>query len=193
MKIVAFPLALLACSATAQSPDEIAPPGCEYGSPHPDAPPEMAQFDFLIGDYSIVVSRWVEGEWQAVPVAGYGPARWNGRYILGGMAIEDEWYDKDPGIDSMATRGVNVRMWDAEAAEWDMMWVYTGNRAVTDLRAKVIGDRLEMWQVTPYRPNFRAYFERVDADRWNRITLMPDAEGRWNPTVRLEATRIPCG
>lgn len=196
MKSITLPLAaiatLLATDTHAAESAAIAPPSCNYGTPHPEAPAEVAQFDFLIGDYAIAVSRWVEGEWQPVPPGQYGPARWNGRWILGGMAIEDEWYDKDPGLDPNSVRGVNVRMWDAEAGEWDMMWVYTGNHAVTDLRAKLINDRLEMWQVTPYRPNFRAYFERVDADRWNRVTLAPDAEGNWSRTIRLEATRIPC-
>lgn len=193
MKPVALSLAAIVLLGAAPPQEmQIAPPSCDYGAPHPDAPPELAQFDFLIGDYAITVSRWVDGAWQAVPVEQYGPARWNGRYILGGMAIEDEWYDKDPGLDPASVRGVNVRMWDAEAGEWDMIWVYSGNYQATDLRAKMEEGRLTMWQVYPERPNFRAYFERYSPDNWARITLAPDADGGWQKTVKLSATRIPC-
>ncbi len=188
--------ALLAgpAAASGQESEEprIAPPVCDYGAPHPDAPQEIRQFDFLIGDYAIGVSRWTGEGWQAVPASAYGPARWNGRWILGGMAIEDEWFDKDPGLDPDSVRGVNVRMWDAEAGEWDMMWVYTGNHQVQDLRAKEIDGVLTMWQVYPERPDFRATFERTGPDSWARITLKPGDEGEWVPTIRLEATRIPC-
>lgn len=86
-----FALALAAATAAAAADrGEIAPPSCDYGTIHPDAPPEAAQFDFLIGDYPIAVERWAEGAWQPIPPGTYGPARWNGRWALGGMAIADE-------------------------------------------------------------------------------------------------------
>lgn len=198
MKTLAVPIAafvLMTTPATAQEAPgsaQIAPPSCDYGSPHPDAPEELAQFDFLIGDFAITVFRWVEGQWQEVPFSQYGPARWNGRYALGGMAIADEWYDRDPGLDPAAPRGINIRMWDDEAQEWDMTWLYTGNHQGTDLRARIEDGRLTMWQVYPERPDFRAYFERYSPDSWARIALAPDAEGNWHKTIKLQATRIAC-
>lgn len=120
-------------------------------------------------------------------------ARWNGYYGLGGMAIVDEWYNPDPAQDPDAFRGINVRMYDTEADEWDMMWIDTGGKQVTDLRAKVIDDVLTMWQVTPERPGFRAEFFIEDGDNWSRISYSrDDEEADWQPTFKLHATRIGC-
>ncbi|GAA4049344.1 hypothetical protein GCM10022213_21540 [Parerythrobacter jejuensis] len=169
---------------------QVAPPGCSYGSPHPDAPPELAQFDFLIGDFTIAAHARRNGVWS--PPRPGPTARWNGRYILGGMAIMDEWYDPDPGFDPSSPRGVNVRRWNDGSAEWDMMWVHTAGFQVQDLRARILDGKLTMWQVYPERPNFRAYFERLGPDSWQRIALAPDEAGKWQPTFKLVATRIPC-
>ena len=183
---------VIASTALAQERGDapLAPPSCDYGAPHPNAPSELAQFDFLIGDYSITPYKWVAGEWKTseeIP-----PARWNGRYILGGMAIEDEWFDVDPGLDPEVGRGVNVRMWDAEDGEWDMMWVHTRGRNVQDLRAGMIDGTLTMWQIYPERPGFRAIFEREGPDSWYRIAYAKNEAGEEVPTYKLVATRIPC-
>jgi len=188
---LAMPAAAL---AEAHEEPSVAPPTCDYGAPHPQAPEALAQFDFLIGDYAITAHAWREGPngWAWTPPRP-GPApRWNGRYILGGMAIEDEWFDPDPGLDPASPRGVNIRMWDAEDGEWDMTWIHTSGRQVQDLRAKVIDGTLTMWQVYPDRPGFKATFERLDPDSWHRITYAPDDAGEWQPTFKLVATRIPC-
>lgn len=178
---------ILAAPAAGQG---LAPPSCDYGEMNPDAPPELARFDFLIGDYTVEAAGLRGGEWTTRP--GAPPARWNGRWILGGMAIEDEWFDADPGLDPRSARGVNVRMWDPQAGEFDMMWVYDGTHQVQDLRAREIDGVLTMWQVYPERPDFRATFHRLPDGAWERITLAPDENGEWRPTVRLRATPVAC-
>ncbi len=175
--------------AAAAAPS-LALPTCDYGAPHPDAPAELAQFSFLVGDYTIAAHAWT-GEGWTPPRPGV-PARWNGHYVLGGMAIEDEWFDRDPGIEPDTPRGINVRIWDEEADEWDMMWFHTSNTQVQDLRAKIEDGRLMMWQIYPERPNFRAYFTTDGPDKWERITQAPDGEGGWKNTFKLVATRIAC-
>ncbi|MEZ5921701.1 MAG: hypothetical protein R3C60_10165 [Parvularculaceae bacterium] len=170
---------------------EVAPPSrCEFGAPHQNAPPELSQFAFLIGDYTITLHAWRGDQWSP-PQPGV-TARWNGYYGLEGMAIIDEWYHPDPAQDPNASRGVNVRMYDPEAKEWDMMWVATGNHQVQDLRAKMIDGKLTMWQVYPERPNFRAEFEVFDADHWARISYTKDEKGGWVKQYKLAASRIPC-
>ncbi|MGD2129646.1 MAG: hypothetical protein PVJ33_14195 [Lysobacterales bacterium] len=169
---------------------ETAPPTCAYGEPHPNAAPELSQFAFLIGDYSITLHAW-DGENWSPPKAGV-TARWNGRYALGGMAIMDEWYYPDPAQDPDAPRGVNVRMYDSENGEWDMMWLATQNHQVQDLRARMEDGRLVMWQVYPERPDFRAEFEISDPDHWARIGYTKDESGAWVKQYKLAATRIAC-
>ncbi len=168
----------------------LAPPRCEYGKPHPNAPNEMAQFGFLIGDYKIHLHAWRGDEWS--PPQPDVTARWNGWYGLGGMAIYDEWFNPDPAIDPDAGRGVNVRMYDPDERIWKMMWISTPGRIVQDLRAEVRDGMLTMWQVYPDRPDFKAIFNVRDEDHWERISFTHDENGNWVRQYKLAATRIPC-
>lgn len=168
----------------------IAAPGCEYGQPHPNAPAELEQFAFLIGDYTIQFHAWNNGSWTPPQPGRF--ARWNGRYGLGGMAIYDEWIDPDPAIDPAAGRGVNVRFYDGASEEWKMMWIHTQGAQVQDLRAEMRDGTLTMWQVYPERPNFLATFETVDDNNWHRISYIPDEAGEWVPQFKIAATRVPC-
>ena len=180
-----------AAASPAAAKSELAPATCDYGAADPNAPPELAQFDFLIGDYSVASHAWRNGAWTP-PRPGVR-SRWNGRYGLGGITIVDDWYDVDPGSQSQGNRGTNVRMYDADAGEWVMMWLATGGHQVQDLRARIIDGKLTMWQVYPERANFRAYFERLGPDRWQRISLIPgEGTDEWVPQFKLVATRIPC-
>lgn len=186
-----FAAAFLVAITTTALAQPVAPPEtCDYGAPHENTPPETAEFAFLIGDYQISLHRWLGENWS--PAQPGVSARWNGRYGLGGMAIVDEWFHPDPAQNADAPRGINVRMYDPDAEEWDMMWVATGGRQVQDLRAKVIDGILTMWQVYPERPEFRAEFNVDDADHWNRVTFGKDENGDWVKQFKLAATRIPC-
>ena len=172
---------------------DITPPAtCNFGAANTSAPPEIEQFAFLIGDYKVTLHAW-QGENWSPPSPGV-TARWNGRYGLNGMAIIDEWYNPDPAQNASAglMQGINVRMYDPDAEEWDMMWVATGGHQVQDLRAKILDDKLTMWQVYPERESFRAEFNVIDDDQWNRISFIKNDEDLWVPQFKLAATRIPC-
>lgn len=183
-----FGTALLGAPVCAQ---EVAPPKtCDYGTMHPNAPAQTQEFAFLIGDYRINLHAWQGDDWS--PAQPGVTARWNGYYGLGGMAIVDEWFHPDTAQDPDSSRGINVRMYDEEAGEWDMMWVATGAHQVQDLRAKVIDGVLTMWQVYPERPDFKATFQIDDEDHWSRIAYKKDESRGWVKTFKLAATRIPC-
>lgn len=172
------------------SAQETAPGACDFGTPHPDAPMELAQFAFLIGDYKIHLHAWRGNEWSP-PQPGV-TARWNGRYGLGGMVIVDEWFHPDPAQSEDGTRGINVRMYDPDEEIWKMMWIANSNRTVQDLRAQVRDGKLTMWQVYPDRPDFKAVFNVHDSDHWQRISFTHDDEGNWVRQFKLAATRIEC-
>jgi hypothetical protein len=162
---------------------------CDHGSAHPKAPPETAQFAFLIGEFDITLHGWQGDGWSPPRPAG---ARWNGRYGLNGMAIYDEWFDPGPEH-ADGTWGVNVRTFDPEAGLWKMMWISLPTREVQDLRAELRDGTLTMWQVYPKRPGWKAEFEVTDEDHWARVSYVRDDEtGPWSPQYRLAATRIPC-
>ena len=184
-------IALLAASpADAQLPGGLAPPGCDYGTPNPDAPSGFADFAFLIGDYSVSAHAWTGTGWS--PPRPGAPARWNGRYGLGGTVIVDEWYTRDPGLEPQAARGINVRMFNPETGRWNLMWIADTTHQVQSLEAERIDGELTMWQVYPDRADFRAVFHVQDADHWDRVEYMRDEAGEWQPRYILRATRIPC-
>ena len=182
--------ALLLASAIACADLPTAPVTCNYGAPNPEAPKELSQFAFLIGDYRVHLHAYRNGAWTP-PQPGV-TARWNGRYGLNGLVIEDEWFHPDPAQQEKAGGGINVRMYDDEAGEWKMMWVATAGKQVQDLRAEMRDGVLTMWQVYPERPNFQATFHIDDADNWHRISYIPDEKGGWLPQFKLAATRLPC-
>ena len=163
---------------------------CELGEPHPDAPAELGQFAFLIGDFEITSHRWMGEDWS--PPRPGPRARWRGWYGLGGMAIYDEWYDPDPEEDPSAPRGVNVRMFDTDSEEWRMMWIATSAKQVQDLRAELRDGKVTMWQVYPERPGFLADFTVEDENHWYRVSYVKDDHGEWTPQFKLRATRRPC-
>lgn len=184
-----------ACTTEHQaSPDPAAAapiaPRCDYGSPHPQAPAELAQFSFLIGDFEITSHIMTPTGWS--PPRPGPRARWNGWYSMGGMMITDEWYDPDPGLQPDAPRGVNVRMYDVESAEWIMMWVATRTKRVQDLRAAMKDGKLTMWQVYPTKIDLLADFTIEDDDHWYRVSYTQDDAGDRVPQYKLRATRIAC-
>ena len=188
---IALAITLGAAAVQTAAAQPVAPPAtCDYGALHENAPPETEQFAFLIGDYKITLHQWQGEDWS--PAQPGVSARWNGYYGLGGMAIVDEWYHPDPAQDPDAPRGVNVRMYDPDAEEWDMMWVATNTHQVQDLRARMKEGVLTMWQEYPERPNFLAEFHIDDDDHWSRISYIKDENGEWAKQFKLAATRIPC-
>ncbi|MEO1310853.1 MAG: hypothetical protein AAFV51_07760 [Pseudomonadota bacterium] len=168
----------------------VAPPSCDYGVPAEEHRTRLEEFGFLIGDYRIFLHAWTDSGWS--PALPSRTARWNGRYGLGGAVIVDEWFHTDPAQDPATPAGINVRMYDPEAEEWDMMWLASGTHEVQDLRAKTIDGVLTMWQVYPDRPNFKATFHVEDQEHWSRVSYTRDEAGDWRKQFKLSAERIPC-
>lgn len=164
----------------------------DYGAPHPDMPDEFSQFSFIIGDYDVGIRNWDEetGDWGAPQFF----ARWNGRYIFGGRAIADEWYDPGYGSREQSGAGVNIRIFDPEAGLWETAWHYTANYEVRELHQQVRDDgKLWLWQVYPAAPERRVYFETYEGGEWGRISLRLDEDtGEWVNAVKLHAVPASC-
>jgi hypothetical protein len=58
--------------------------------PHPDAPPELQQYAFIVGDWDCT-TRFMKPDGSGFVE---GKARWSGYWILGGTAIQDVWAGK---------------------------------------------------------------------------------------------------
>ncbi len=102
--------------------------------PHPAAPSETSQFGFLIGERRCTALRLQPG---GTYVEG-APADWNGRYILDGWAIEDEWISQLP--DGTPFRGINIRSFNPETRKWDNRWLATGSLQWQYFEAEQVGE-----------------------------------------------------
>jgi hypothetical protein len=107
----------LACAMVAALTAPAAASPADADGPSPDAPPETAQFAFLIGDWDCTVRQ------MKPDGGGYteGRARWTGYWILGGFAIQDDWESAAPG--GGVFRGTNIRSFNTQTGKWDNRWL----------------------------------------------------------------------
>ena len=164
---------------------------CDYGTRHPDAPEELEQFAFLVGDFEMRTYRKEEDGWSK----GYLTTEWNGRWALDGFAIYDEWFDVQfPGQPATTGRGANLRMYQPETEEWVMVWTHTSSKEGQDLRAQQRGNKMVMWQVHPEKKtDWKADFEVLGPGHWVRYAyIRPFGTDEWQVTGKLEAFKKDC-
>ena len=77
-----------------------------YGLRHPDAPEQLEQFEFLIGEHTCT-DELVELDGTTVRLN----ARWTGQYILNGLAIQDHYWNERYSAS-------NVRVFDPTQGKW---------------------------------------------------------------------------
>ena len=105
---------------------------------NPKAPPETLQFAFLLGEHRCS-GQQMRPDGSYVPS---GEADWNGRFILDGWAIEDEWISALP--DGTMFHGINIRSFDRERAKWDNRWLPTGSLEWSYFEAEQVGATMVM-------------------------------------------------
>lgn len=105
----------------------------EYGKPNPNAPPELSRWAFLIGKWRCEAKlKQGDGTWEDLK------ATWEGRYILDGYAIGDEYRMTTPAGELMVL-GLNVRSYDAKKKAWNMKWLNALAGIWTDLGPEELG------------------------------------------------------
>lgn len=82
-----------------------------FGRPNPEAPAELAQFAFFIGDFACVDERTLP-DGRSVRFA----TIWNGHYFLNGHAIQDQYWA--PGYYTS-----NIRQFDEASGEWRVHFI----------------------------------------------------------------------
>jgi hypothetical protein len=104
-----------------------------FGKPNPNAPAELSQFAFLIGNWRCEAKiKLPSGEWQAFQ------ATWSGRYILDGYAIADEYRMTDSSGD-LIVLGMNFRTYDATRQIWNIKWLHALGGTWVDLTSEEMG------------------------------------------------------
>lgn len=164
----------------------------EFGKPNPSAPPELAEFAFIIGEWNCDVR--VKAEDGAVQTY---QATWTGRYILDGYVIADEYRMLDHA-GSVIVHGMNFRSYDAEKKAWVMrwldgtrsFWVELGPDALGGVRADA--GTIQFKLVDLFAPDAvsRVTFSNITADRFTWKEEKSLDNGRtWSEFVTIEARR----
>ena len=90
-------------------------PGPEhpFGQRNPDAPPETAQFDFMIGEFSCTDKvRNADGEWEEIE------AIWTASYFLNGYGVQDRYWSERNATS-------NIRIFDPVEKQWNITFFDT--------------------------------------------------------------------
>jgi hypothetical protein len=83
-------------------------PAYPFGRPHPDAPAELEQFAFMVGEFDCVDEmRQKDGSFLRFR------AIWNARYFLNGFGIQDEYWT--PRFFTS-----NIRIYDPKSKQWQV-------------------------------------------------------------------------
>lgn len=105
----------------------------EYAKPNPDAPPELSRFAFLIGTWRCEANlKRQDGTWESLR------ATWEGRYILDGYAIADE-YRMTTLTGELLVLGINMRTYDSKKKAWNMKWLNALAGTWVDLGPEELG------------------------------------------------------
>lgn len=187
-------LALLAVGAPVAATERLEP--CDFGERNADAPEQLDQYAFLIGNWNIETTvRQQDGSWSDQVRRAY----WEGRWILDGRAIADYWYDTPPTGEGPAPgRGVNVRMYRPEmgsSGQWTNMWQHSSLAEVRTLISEVRDDGLmHLWATHPDTSDARRmHFVAESDDFWYRVEERTFDQGaNWIEVARIEARRAPC-
>lgn len=115
-----------------------AQPSVDFGRLNPAAPPETAQFAFLVGQWDCGVHTMnPDGK-----TFRDSTATWTGYFILDGWAIQDDWVTGAP--DGNEFHGTNIRSFNPRTRTWDNRWLPSGSLQWTYFEAKQVGETMVM-------------------------------------------------
>jgi hypothetical protein len=96
-------------------------------------PAELAAFAFLIGSWRCEAkAKTPSGEWQTFH------ATWEGRFILDGYAVADEYRMLDAAGETIVF-GLNLRVYDAARQRWNIKWLDAPAGTWLDLGPEKLG------------------------------------------------------
>jgi hypothetical protein len=140
----------------------------QYGKPNPSAPQELSQFAFLVANWRGEAKLKREDEtWETLQ------ALWEGRYILDGYAIADE-YRMTTSAGELLVLGMNFRSYDTKKKVWNMKWLNALAGTWTDLGPEELGGVVADGKAISYRMEepvarhafTRATYTNISADHF---------------------------
>lgn len=180
MLIAAIPVSSVATVSSVSVDDE-------FGTLNPKAPPETAQFQFLVG-------RW-DADYTGKRADGTivkGRADWRIRFILDGYALQDEWEYMD--VDgNVLSHGTMYRTYDTNLGKWTIVEQTTGNLHFNHMTAEKVGDTMVMHEeieTSNGKLKARRVFYNITQDSFDwRVDISPDGGKTWNEGVATMAVK----
>ncbi len=163
----------------------------EYGKLNPNAPAELSRFAFLIGKWRCDAKlKREDGTWQSLQ------ATWEGRYVLDGYAIADEYRMTTPAGELLVL-GLNLRAYDAKKKAWNMKWLSALAGNWVDLGPEELGGVVADEKAISYcmkepvaRHAFtRATYANISADHFTWRGQRSDDGKTWEEFLVIEAYR----
>jgi hypothetical protein len=181
-KIISAPVVLL-CLAALLMP-AVAPASAEddfwrSNAPNPNAPAELAQFAFLVGEWDAQAYR-IGADGKEVQ---FGYADWRISYILNGFAIQDVWIYKTLATGEVEY-GTMFRTYCPEAGHWTMVEQRHSDLKFLFMTAEKVGETMVMRGEldTPQgKVPFRRVFYNIKRDSFEWRTDFSSNGGKtWN-------------
>jgi len=111
--------------------------GEDHGRMNPAAPPQTAQFAFLIGRWHCR-TRFMDQDRQFVE----GEATWTGYWDLDGWAVRDVW--SSTLADGRPFQGFNIRSFNPQTGKWDNRWLPQYSLQWKYYESEMVGDSMVM-------------------------------------------------
>lgn len=166
--------------------------GGEFGRPNPRAPAELGRFAFLVGSWRGEAKlKRDDGGWNHLNAA------WNGRYILDGYVIADEYRMAMPGGDLLVF-GINLRAYDAKNGTWNLKWLNALSGTWTDLGPEELGgvaaDQTSVSYLVEepvaHHRFTRATYTNISRDHFTWRGERSDDQRSWKEFLVVELNRI---
>jgi hypothetical protein len=163
----------------------------DYGKPNADAPGELSQFAFLVGKWRGEAKlKREDGTWENLK------ALWEGRYILDGYAIADEYRMMTPAGELLVL-GMNFRSYDAKKKAWNLRWLDALAGTWTDLGPAELGGVAADAKAISYRMKepvaqhalTRATYTNISADHFTWRGERSDDGKTWEQFLVIELYR----
>lgn len=160
-------------------------PDSPIGERNPNGPPELAQFDFLIGDWDVDMTWYLEGKEPTRSIA-----KWHNHWVVNGNVVMLEW--RGPQF-----TGSELRQWDQSQGKWVGVNIYPDFGAnMPEATAEKVGDKMLVY--IPYEDQKGSYINRetyyeIEADSYRmKSDISRDGGKTWERgQYEMVVTRSP--
>lgn len=137
------------------------PESLKHGEAHPDAPEQLAEFAFMVGEFDTKEEiRNGDGSWRK------SEATWNAAYFLSGFGIRDYYWNQK---ERFAT--ANIRVYDPEANRWYVTFFSMPGNSFSSWEGGRVGDKMVMRPRGASGPNgSRLTFFNIDEGGYDWVS-----------------------